>query len=97
MLTAELPPLFSPSGPQESTQIGVETLDLLHSAIPFSGLLSQCMSYDPATRPSSVATLLHELDRLSVEFPWSREDSEKWWKKRGAKFKQFLATKRRKL
>jgi serine/threonine-protein kinase len=97
MLTAELPPLVSPSDSQGTTQIGVETLDLRHSALPFSGLLSQCMSYDPATRPSSIATLLHELDRLSVEFPWSREDSEKWWKKRGAKFKHFLATKRRKL
>lgn len=97
MLTAELPPLVSPLDAQGSTQIGVETLDLLHSALPFSGLLSQCMSYDPATRPSSIATLLHELDRLSVEFPWSREDSEKWWKKRGAKFKQVLATNRRKL
>ena len=97
MLTAELPPLVSPSDSQESAQIGVETLDLLHSAVPFSGLLSKCMSYDPATRPSSIATLLHELDRLSVEFQWSREDSEKWWQKRGAKFKQFLATKRRKL
>ena len=97
MLTAELPPLVAPSDAHGSTQIGVETLDLLHSAIPFSGLLGQCMSYDPATRPSSIATLLHELDRLSVEFPWSREDSEKWWKKRGVKFKQFLATKRRKM
>ena len=97
MLTTELPPLVTPTGSQESDQVGVETLDLKHSAIPFSGLLSQCMSYDPALRPSSIATLLHELDVLSAEFPWSREDSEKWWKKRGAKFKQFLATKRKKI
>lgn len=97
MLTAELPPLVSPTDSQESVQVGVETLDLRHGAIPFSGLLSSCMSYDPATRPSSIATLLHELDVLSVEFPWSREDSEKWWKKRGVKFKQFLATKRKKV
>lgn len=97
MLTAELPPLVTPTGSQESAQIGVETVDLKHSAIPFSGLLSQCMSCDAATRPSSIATLLHELEVLSVQFPWSREDSEKWWKKRGSKFKQFLATKRTKV
>lgn len=97
MLTAELPPLVTPTGSQEIVQIGVETLDLKHSAIPFSGLLSQCMSCDPATRPSSISTLLHELDLLSVQFPWSREDSENWWKKRGAKFKQFLASKRKKM
>ncbi|MDX1929447.1 MAG: serine/threonine-protein kinase [Pirellulaceae bacterium] len=97
MLTADLPPLVTPTGSQESAQLGVETLDLKNSAIPFSGLLSHCMSCDPATRPSSISTLLHELDVLSVQFPWSREDSEQWWKKRGAKFKQFLATKRNKV
>ncbi len=97
MLTAELPPLVTPTDSQENPQIGVETLDLKHNAIPFSDLLSQCMSWDPALRPSSVATLLHELDLLSDHFPWSREDSEKWWKKRGPKFKQFLATKRMKM
>jgi hypothetical protein len=76
MLTAELPPLVTPTGSQDSVQIGVDTLDLKHSAIPFGGLLSQCMSYDPATRPSSIATLLNELDKLSAEFPWSRDDCE---------------------
>jgi eukaryotic-like serine/threonine-protein kinase len=97
MLTADLPPLVTPTGSQESAQFGVETLDLKHGAIPFSDLLSQCMSCDPAIRPSSISTLLHGLDLLSVQFPWSREDSELWWKKRGAKFKEFLATKRKKI
>ena len=95
MLTGDLPPLVTPTGADEPAQVGAETLNLQNIAPPFSRLLDQCMSYDSSSRPSSVASLLIELDRLSVEFPWSREDSEKWWQKRGTKFKQFLATKRK--
>ena len=95
MLTGDLPPLVTPTSAHEPAQVGAETLNLQHIAPPFSRLLDQCMSYDSSSRPSSVSSLLNELDRLSIEFPWSREDSEKWWQRRGAKFKQFLATKRK--
>ncbi len=95
MLTADLPPLVTPTVADEPADVGVETLNLHNIADSFSRLLDQCMSYDSSSRPSSIASLLIELDRLSIEFPWTREDSEKWWKRRGAKFKQFLATKRK--
>jgi eukaryotic-like serine/threonine-protein kinase len=96
MVTGELPPLVAPTGSQDSVQLGVETLELQAKAVPFGELLSMCMSYEPASRPSSVASLLHELDLLAERFPWSRDDSEAWWKLRGAKFRQFLAKKREK-
>ncbi len=95
MLTAELPPLVAPTGSSDHVQLGVDTLDLQTSAVPFGSLLSHCMSYDPAARPSSVASLLQEFEELSDKFPWTRDDSEHWWKKRGSKFKQFLANKRK--
>jgi eukaryotic-like serine/threonine-protein kinase len=95
MLTSELPPLVAPTGSSDHVQLGVETMDLQPTAVPFSDLLSHCMSYDPATRPSSIASLLTELEELAVRIPWTRDDSEAWWKKRGAKFKQFLANKRK--
>lgn len=96
MLTAELPPLVTPTGSDDHVQLGVDTLDLQATAVPFSDLLGSCMSYDPASRPSSVASLLSELDELSDRFPWSRDDSDAWWKKRGTNFKQFLSDKRKK-
>lgn len=95
MLTAELPPLVTPTDAAENVQVGVETLWLSNIAGPFSKLLEQCMSYNSSTRPSSIASLLAELDHLAVEFPWTREDSERWWKQRGTKFKHFLASKRK--
>ncbi len=95
MLTGDLPPLVTPTSVDEPAQVGAETLNLQNIAPQFSRLLEQCMSYDSSSRPSSVASLLVELDRLSVELPWHREDSEKWWQKRGTKFKQFLANKRK--
>ncbi len=95
MLTAELPPLVTPTEATEHVQVGVETLCLDNLSKPFSKLLEQCMSYNSSERPSSIASLLIELDRLAVEYPWSREDSERWWKQRGTKFKQFLASRRK--
>ncbi len=94
MLTAELPPLVAPTGSKDPIQLGVETIDIQPHTVPFGDLLSMCMSYEPAARPSSVASLLHQLDLLAVRFPWTRDDSENWWKERGAKFRQFLARKR---
>ena len=94
MLTAELPPLVTPSDPSQPVHVGAETLCLNNVAKPFRNLLEQCISCNSSSRPSSIASLLIELDRLAIDFPWTRDDSERWWKQRGAKFKQFLATKR---
>lgn len=95
LLTARLPPLVSALS-RESDHMGVETLDLPPEVVDFGKLLSLCMSYDPGERPSSVERLLAELDVLAGRFPWTREDSEEWWRGRQTKLLQFVAEKRKK-
>jgi serine/threonine protein kinase len=97
LLTGQLPPLVSPSEAMEYEQPGVETLDLPANVVQFGGLLSICMSVESSARPSSMNSLLHELDLLSDEFHWSREDSESWWEENEAKLLQYVASKRKNL
>lgn len=97
LLTGQLPPLVSPSEGMESEQPGVETIDLPAEVVEFGGLLSICMSVEPSTRPSSMTSLLSELETLSEQFPWSREDSLQWWESNETKLLSTVAAKRRKI
>lgn len=97
LLTGQLPPLVTVEHGMDSEQPGVETLDLPPAVIDFGGLLSVCMSVEPAARPSSMASLLRELDELSKSFPWTRQDSLDWWEDHEAKLLHLVRNKRKKL
>ncbi len=95
LLTAQLPPLVTVGDPIEHEQPGVETLDLPPAVVEFGGILSVCMSVEPASRPSNMVSLLRELDSLAKKFPWTREDSEHWWSKHEEKLLRLVRTKRK--
>lgn len=97
LLTGQLPPLVTVEHGMDSEQPGVETLDLPSNVIDFGGLLSLCMSVEPAARPSSMASLLRELDALSKSFPWTRQDSVEWWEEHETKLLHLVRNKRKKL
>ncbi|MBX3420262.1 MAG: serine/threonine protein kinase [Pirellulaceae bacterium] len=97
LLTGNLPPLFTLSGPSAHEQPGIETLDLPSAVVPFGELLGMCLSTDPSERPSSMQSLLDELEELSQRFPWSRQDSVVWWINHQAKLLQLVKSKRQKL
>ena len=97
LLTAQLPPLVSFSDGDDREQPGVETLDLPPGVVDFGGLLSVCMSVEPAARPSNMSSVLRELDGLAKKFPWTREDSELWWSKNEEKLLRLVRSKRNKL
>ncbi len=97
LLTAQLPPLVTSGDEIENDQPGVETLDLPPGVVDFGGMLCICMSVEPASRPSSMSSLLRELDNLEKKFPWSRADSELWWSKHEDKLLRLVKTKRKRL
>ncbi|GAB5403515.1 MAG: serine/threonine protein kinase [Aureliella sp.] len=97
LLTGQLPPLVSPTEGMESEQPGVETIDLPADVVDFGGLLSTCMSVEPSTRPSSMNSLINELETLSEKYTWSRDDSLEWWENHEAKLLQYVASKRKAL
>jgi serine/threonine protein kinase len=97
LLTAQLPPLVTAGEDHEQEQPGVETLDLPPAVVEFGGLLSVCMSVEPASRPSNMTSVLRELDGLAKKFPWSREDSELWWSKNEEKLLRLVRSKRLRL
>jgi eukaryotic-like serine/threonine-protein kinase len=97
LLTAQLPPLVTAGEDHEQEQPGVETLDLPPAVVEFGGLLSLCMSVEPASRPSNMTSVLRELDGLGKKFPWSREDSELWWSKNEEKLLRLVRSKRLRL
>ncbi len=97
LLTAQLPPLVTIGDASESEQPGVETLDLPADVVDFGGILSVCMSVEPASRPSSMTSLLRELDSLAKKFPWTVVDSELWWSKHEEKLLKLVRAKRKQL
>ncbi len=97
LLTAQLPPLVPFSDSDNYEQPGVETLDLPPGVVDFGGLLSVCMSVEPAARPSNMSSVLRELDGLAKKFPWTRDDSEVWWSKNEEKLLRLVRAKRSKL
>ncbi|HBE71714.1 MAG TPA: hypothetical protein DDW52_26525 [Planctomycetaceae bacterium] len=97
LLTGQLPPLVNPGDGIENEQPGVETIDLPADVVEFGGLLSICMSVEPSTRPSSMTSLLGELETLSEHFAWSREDSLQWWEANEPRLLSKVAAKRRKI
>lgn len=97
LLTGQLPPLVSPTDGMESEQAGVETIDLPADVVEFGGLLSICMSVEPSIRPSSMMSLLNELETLSAKFPWSRDNSLEWWENHEQKLLQYVASQRKSL
>jgi hypothetical protein len=97
LLTAQLPPLVTAGDDHEQEQPGVETLDLPPSVVEFGGLLSVCMSVEPASRPSNMTSVLRELDGLAKKFPWTRENSEQWWSKNEEKLLRLVRSKRLRL
>ena len=97
LLTAQLPPLVLFSEGNDHDQPGVETLDLPPGVVDFGGLLSVCMSVEPAARPSNMTSVLRELDGLAKKFPWTREDSEMWWSQNEEKLLRLVRAKRNKL
>ncbi len=100
LLTGKLPPLvtLSLSGSSlDNEQPGIETLDLPPSVVEFGGILSVCLSVEPASRPSNMMSLLRELDALAEKFPWSRNESVRWWQKNEAKLLHLVHNKRKQL
>ena len=97
LLTGKLPPLVAITGPMDNEQPGIETLDLPAGVVEFGELLSICLSVEPASRPSSMQSLMRDLDELAEKFPWSREDSIVWWSKHEAKLLHLVKNKRKKL
>ena len=65
--------------------------------VEFGGILSVCLSVEPAGRPSSMLSLLRELDALAELFPWSRSDSARWWDQHEAKLLHLVQNKRKNL
>jgi serine/threonine-protein kinase len=97
LLTAQLPPLVAPGEELHSEQPGVETLDLPPGVVDFGGILSECMSVEPSSRPSSMSSLLRELELLAKKHPWSREDSVSWWSQNEPKLLRLVENKRKQL
>jgi eukaryotic-like serine/threonine-protein kinase len=97
LLTAKLPPLVTHGNQMDGELHGVETLDLPPSVVEFGGILSVCLSVEPASRPSNTISLMRELDQLSLKFPWSRADSMEWWDRHEAKLLNLVQSKRKKL
>lgn len=97
LLTGQLPPLVTMMDGMDHEQPGVETLDLPPSVVDFGGILSVCMAVEPSARPSSMSSLTRELDDLSKKFPWSRADSEQWWRQHEEKLLHLVRNKRKKL
>ncbi|MEZ6133377.1 MAG: serine/threonine-protein kinase [Pirellulaceae bacterium] len=97
LLTGKLPPLVTFGSQTENEQPGVETLDLPAGVVEFGGILSVCLSVEPAMRPSSMASLMRELDELAEKFPWTREDSVEWWGKHEGRLLNLVQSKRKKL
>lgn len=98
LLTGQLPPLVSSQAAgMASEQPGVETLDLPANIVEFGGLLSLCMAVEPAARPSSMHSLMREIDALAKIFPWSRDDSLNWWQEHEARLLHYVHTKRKSL
>ncbi|MCA9190967.1 MAG: serine/threonine protein kinase [Planctomycetales bacterium] len=96
LLTAQLPPLVT-LGESLHEQPGIETLDLPPSVIEFGGLLSVCLAVEPAARPSGMHSLLRELEKLSLKFKWTREDSVAWWTQHESKLLQLVKNKQAQL
>lgn len=44
-------------------------------------LLEKCVSFEPDKRPKDVNEVILMLEKLTVKFPWTMHDAEKWWKK----------------
>ena len=97
LLTAQLPPLVTSGDRMDDEHVGVETLDLPAKVIDFGGLLSVCLAVEPSSRPSSMISLLRELDELSKKFPWDRDESLDWWNANEAKLLLLVQNKRKKL
>jgi eukaryotic-like serine/threonine-protein kinase len=97
LLTGKLPPLVVASGQFDSEQPGIETLDLPPAVVSFGGMLSHCLSVEPAARPSNMSSLLRELELLAEKFPWSRNDSQQWWQRHSEKLLQQVKKKRKQL
>ncbi|MCA9160632.1 MAG: hypothetical protein KDA72_20015, partial [Planctomycetales bacterium] len=97
LLTAQLPPLVTVGDASEGEQPGVETLDLPPAVVDFGGILSVCMSVEPASRPSNMTSLLRELDSLTKKFPWTVGDSELWWSQHEEKLLKLVRAKRNQL
>lgn len=97
LLTGQLPTLVTPADTIDNEQLGVETLDLPPDVVEFGGLLSLCMAVEPSVRPSSMNSLLMELDELAAKFPWTRSDSENWWNEHESSLLSLVIAKRKKI
>ncbi len=64
-----------------STQVSPPSQEAA-SAIPSSldALVLRCLDKDPLNRPRDLNNLLHAIDQVQADLPWSRETSLLWWK-----------------
>ncbi|WP_281616341.1 serine/threonine-protein kinase [Flammeovirga sp. SubArs3] len=44
-------------------------------------LLLSCIRFDPEKRIQSVEEMIDILEELAINYPWHKEEAEKWWKK----------------
>jgi len=47
----------------------------------FDELVARCLAKDRAERPHDVVIVLALLEALAVEYPWSQQQAEAWWKR----------------
>jgi serine/threonine-protein kinase len=50
----------------------------------FDELVARCLAKDRSERPHDVVIVLALLEALAVEYPWSQQQAESWWKRHGA-------------
>ena len=43
-------------------------------------LLISCIQFEVAQRPASVSAMIDRLEKLALEWPWTREEAKAWWK-----------------
>jgi eukaryotic-like serine/threonine-protein kinase len=71
------------------------TYQILHTPAPrisevsphvpkrFDELVARCLAKDRNERPHDVVIVLALLEALSVEYAWSQQQAEAWWKRHG--------------
>ena len=49
----------------------------------FDDLVARCLAKERSERPHDIVVVLALLEALSVDYPWSQQQAERWWKQHG--------------